>query len=165
MCHEEAEALFSVIQSGIDSVQDSVFRQRSEGIRRQVAAATASRRPASPVEDPLTGYVDLVIAPMEHMLGAFLTASQDSWDYYRSLTDPASSRPCGPLGLLHPYEDLPDAPLRASVHPACRHDVLHLADLWTIELDRMLSRLCSTFSRAGRFYPAFPQDLRPLLLE
>jgi hypothetical protein len=162
LCHEEAEALFSVIQSGIDSMQDREFRQRVEAVRRQVTSVTSLRRPASPVEDPLTGDVDLMIGPMD----GNLMASPESWDYYRSLTDPGSSRPGGPLGLLRPYDDLPDAPMQAAAHPACRYDVLlHLADRWSFELDRMLSRLCSTFSRAGRLQPDFPSDLRSLLLE
>lgn len=169
MCHEEAETLFSVIQSGINSMQDAEFRhqiellrQRVDVVRRQVDSAASLRRPASPVEDPLTGEVDLAIGLMD----GNLVASPESFDYLRSMAEPYSARPGGPLGLLGPYEDLPDAPMQAAAHPACRYDVLlHLADRWSFELDRMLSRLSSTFSRAGRLQPAFPSDLRQLLLE
>lgn len=169
MCHEEAEALFSVIQGGINSMQDMEFRQRVELLRQQVDvvrgqidSAASRRRPASPVEDPLTGEVDLAVGLMD----GNLVASPESMDYLRSLTDANSTRPGGPLGLLHPYEDLPEAPMQAAAHPACRYDVLlHLADRWSFELDRMLTRLSSTFFRAGRLQPAFPSDLRQLLLE
>lgn len=169
MCHEEAEALFSVIQGGINSVQDMEFRQRVELLRQQVDvvrgqidSAASRRRPASPVEDPLTGEVDLAVGLMD----GNLVASPESMDYLRSMTDANSARPGGPLGLLRPYEDLPDGPMQAASHPACRYDVLlHLADRWSFELDRMLTRLSSTFSRAGRLQPAFPSDLRHLLLE
>lgn len=69
------------------------------------------------------------------------------------------------LDLLHPYVDLPVAPVGTLVLPVGHDPLVYLAGLWCDELDRMLSCVRAGFVRMSRRFSGFPDDLRELLLE
>lgn len=146
VCHEEAECLLGNFSTLLPSP--------SVGFDSVVPPVAASLSRADVVQ---------LLTPWQDRVEASLAESRDLLARSTPVETGVVRSPR--LDLLHPYVDLPVAPVGTLVLPVGHDPLVYLAGLWCDELDRMLSCVRAGFVRMSRRFSGFPDDLRELLLE